>query len=115
MIRFLDGPAAGEALYLRAAPPLLRVVRDPEGEFDALDQLGDTPAEDEAVFAYVRQGEVFAAHISYRSKGGRRGGDTVVNAQYRLAALQPSEACLRSEKLWRAWCETQCEKTGGVA
>jgi len=43
MTRFLDGPAQGETLMLRRAPILLRVTRDPMGNFDGLDQLDDRP------------------------------------------------------------------------
>lgn len=49
----LDGPAAGVTLSLRSCPVFLRLVRSEiTGKWDALDQPGDTPSDNEDVFAY---------------------------------------------------------------
>ena len=53
MTRFLDGPAAGNALMLRRAPLFLRVTIDAAGgKVDALDQLDDDPQDGETVHVY---------------------------------------------------------------
>ena len=78
MIQFLDGPAKGTSLCLNRAPMFLRVVIDPRGQVEALDQLDDTPEADEKIHVYR----------CTRGEGGgcRRG----VMAQYRLYEAQPS-------------------------
>lgn len=59
MTRFEDGPAAGVNLSLRRAPMFLRVVQNNQtGEWDALDQLDDTPEKNETIFVYKVHGEV---------------------------------------------------------
>lgn len=48
MSNFIDGPAKGVHLSLRRSPMFLRAVCEPNGKWDALDQLTDTPARDQA-------------------------------------------------------------------
>lgn len=62
MISFQGGPAEGKAegLLLRRAPRFLRVVRGGDGDWDALDQLGDAPAAGETIYAYERVGRRWA-------------------------------------------------------
>lgn len=52
MTRFIDGPAEGVTLMLKRTPVYLRVVRNRQGKWDALDQLDDSPASDEEIFVY---------------------------------------------------------------
>lgn len=83
MTRFLDGPAEGVQLMLRNAPEVLRVVRDRrDGKWDALDAPEDEPTPSEEVFHYRRVGSVGYAHVDYRTRAGRRAGQTVARADY---------------------------------
>lgn len=52
MSTFRDGPADGVTLVNARAPWFLRIVVDPEGKVDCLDQVGDEPADGEGVFVY---------------------------------------------------------------
>lgn len=108
MSRFLDGPAVDVGLLLRRAPLYLRVVMDRGGTWDALDQLDDTPTDDEQVHVYRREGPATMVHVDFqrgRGKGPRsawyQGGD------YRHVAQQPDEATMRDTVAWRAWCQAQ--------
>jgi len=101
MVTFLDGPAKGSVLHLRRAPLLLRVVIDPEGKVDALDQLDDTPTANEAIRVCRRVGEAGMAIICSRGKGCQK----AAIAEYRLYKEQPSDDVMRDTKAWRKWCE----------
>ncbi len=103
MIRFLDGPAEGVTLRLRRAPLVLRAVRSPAGEWDALDQLGDRPRPSETIVVYVRASAVTQYHLLVRGKN-RQAGGWYLDAKYRLLGEQPSDAEARDVALWRAWC-----------
>src|SRR5437660_1219073 len=105
MTRFDDGPAAGQTLMLRRAPPFLRVVQTPAGQWDALDELHDTPAPDEVVVAYKRVGPAGSVHIDgIDPKTRRRFGRWFAIARYVVCDPQPAEAVLRSTAEWRVWC-----------
>jgi hypothetical protein len=100
MTRFLDGPAKGVTLLLHRAPRILRAVRDPGGKWDALDQLGDVPEPNEAIYIYLLAGRPAVAHISL-SRG--RGGFYPL-AEYRYSAVQPGpEVDVRDTAGWRRW------------
>jgi len=88
MTRFLDGPAEGVRLMLRNAPAVLRVVRSTDGTWDALDMPGDEPGRDEEIFLYRRVGPAGWAHVDYRDRRGRRTGQTVARADYRVIEAQ---------------------------
>ena len=99
MTKFQDGPAKGKTLMLKRAPLFLRVV-EKGGEFDALDQLKDTPAPDEKLTAYVLTKKTGLVHINM----GRKGGGWYPMAEYKLASVQPYDATMRAADKWRAWC-----------
>lgn len=101
MTRFHDGPARSKVLMLRRAPLLLRVTVDPEGKVDALDQVADTPAAGEVLYAYERQGKPGAVHIDFTRP---RGSAWYAIADYRLCDPQPADATMRDTEGWRAWC-----------
>ncbi len=108
MIRFLDGPAAGQVLTLQRAPVLLRVVQNRKGDWDALDQLSDTPAADETIHVYRIEGVPTRMHVSGRTgpKGGRRFGAWYACAEYRLLPFQPTDEQARTNEAWAAWCDS---------
>lgn len=101
MTRFLDGPAAGQHAMLKRSPRYLRVVIDPQGKVDALDQATDSPDPGERLYAYLMHGESGTIHIN-RSDG--RGGFYAL-ADYKLLPDQPSDAIMRQTSDWQAWVE----------
>jgi hypothetical protein len=99
---FADGPAAGVRLVLGRAPWLLRVVRSAAGEWDALDQLGDTPRPGETISVYYRASDVLRYHVLMvkRSQSGWR-----ESADYKLLSEQPPESVVRDTAAWQKWCQ----------
>jgi len=112
MVSFLDGPAAGVVLELHRAPVFLRVLQDTRGldQWDACDQLIDTPCADEIVTVYVRIGKAGWVHIDFTDKAGRRRGETYATAEYRLHDEQPADEIVRSQSRWRAWAELEWDR-----
>lgn len=107
-VQFIDGPAAGRFLRLRRAPLLLRVTQSREGEFDALDQPDDFANEDETLHVYVLTGAPQFVHIKAcrKSQSG-----WYATATYQLLKLeQPPQHVLRTNSLWRGWCEQNRER-----
>ena len=103
MTRFLDGPAAGKTLMLGRAPFFLRAVQAPDGTWDALDQLHDTPKPDERIVVYQLQGEPTRMHMQ-RVVNGRRACSWHEGGEYRLAADAPDDVTARDTAAWREWC-----------
>jgi len=103
MIEFLDGPAAGVALRLMRAPVCLRAVCSPAGNWDALDQLTDTPRPRERVYVYVCVTDVarYCIRSSQRAVSG-----FYLAARYRHYPDAPSFA---DNAAWQRWCETNRE------
>lgn len=102
MVRFLDGPADGQALDLRRAPVVLRVVRDRRtGAWDALDQLTDQPKPTEEIFVYRLAEEPTYMHLkcARRSQSGFR-----CMANYRHWPQQPADDQLRTDSAFNRWC-----------
>jgi hypothetical protein len=105
MTRFVDGPAHGATLLLqrRPMPFQLRVTvkPGPDGNdaFDALDQLEDQAAPDEALYAYEVFGEVGWCHLNF---GGGKGGFYAM-ACYRYILDQPDDATMRDNDAWAKW------------
>lgn len=105
MTRFMDGPAEGRVLMLKRAPLFLRAVRkrtliEGQGEWDALDQLTDTPEPDEEIIAYRRHRRPGWVHIN---TGRKPGGGFYTVAEYRVVPAQPDDATLRDRARWQAW------------
>lgn len=103
MIRFLDGPAKGAQLSLARSPHFLRVVIDPAGNVDALDQLDDTMRPGETAHVYELSGDIGTVIACTRGKGCR----TMAIAEYRLYAKQPSQELLRDNQAWQAWAMSE--------
>lgn len=102
MTKFLDGPAEGVVLALKRAPLLLRVTRSPAGEWDALDQLNDTPNADETLVAYHLVSGPCMVHVNM----GRRGCGWYQLGEYRVVATQPTDAEMRTTVAWRSTART---------
>lgn len=120
MVKFLDGPAQCVVLQLRRSPTFLRVVHDKNyekwlckkgrSEFDALDQLRDTPAAHETIYVYRLKQNFGTVHINSRDKNGRHNGGTFVRAEYALHAVQPPDDVLRDTAAWQAWAVAELAK-----
>lgn len=109
MITFIDGPAQGKTLELHRTPIMLRVVKSTlTGEWDALDQLDDTPKASEEIHVYrMRPGSSGTVHVDYRdAKTGRRRGSWMKYAEYTLWPEQPADAIVRTNERWREWCNS---------
>lgn len=104
MVTLVDGPCVGTYMVKRA-PTFLRAVQIinffGEGETDLLDQIEDTPDDDEKVFVYKREGDAFRAHIH----GPKVTGWYQV-ANYRFLPEVDGET-LRDNKQWQDWCIKQ--------
>lgn len=101
MTLFMNGPANDQRLALRRSPRFLRVVTA-AGKWDALDQLDDTPASGEKIYAYEIIEGPFVVHLR------RRGGGGVYSAAtYRYIEDQPSDEIMRAAGDWRQWCQTR--------
>lgn len=108
MTAFLDGPAREDGtkhLSLRRTPFFLRVVIGPSG-VDALDQMDDEPAIDEAVHVYVRVTEPSAYHVSMRPRSQSYWGQM---ADYRYFG-PVDDGQVRETKRWQSWCVDQAAR-----
>ncbi len=101
MTKFLDGPAVNVVLMLQRAPRLLRVVRASGGEWDALDQVDDTPSDDEAITVYAMVAGPWRLHIDRSRKAG--GSAWFWGGEFRALPEQPADAIVRNNAAWRAW------------
>lgn len=101
MTLFMNGPANDQRLELRRSPRFLRVV-SAAGKWDALDQLDDTPAPGEKIFAYEIIEGPFVVHLRRRGGGGLYSAAT-----YRYIEVQPSDEIMRSADNWRQWCQAR--------
>lgn len=112
MIRFLDGPAAGQVLQLRRAPRFLRVVQTSKG-WDALDQLDDAPEPGELVHVYALIGRTGSVHLDGRNaKTGKRWSGTYITGDYRHFDQQPDDATARNNALWQHWAHARYLEIG---
>lgn len=102
---YLDQPTFKGALTLKRIPKFLRftcVVKDRKHVWDALDQLDDVAMPDEHIVAAVliEKGNL---HID-KTVDGRRVGEWITTARYRVIDDGPPDAVLRSNEAWREWC-----------
>lgn len=107
MITFHDGPAHEVRLFLERAPFFLRVVLKNDGTWDALDQPGDEPAEDEQIFGYWIRPERMGRAFYDGVKDGRRHGWSSMCATYEFFVPQPKDAAMRTNERWVIWCDNQ--------
>ena len=108
MSKLLNGPAAGTHLSLGRSPYFLRAVHAPDGKWDALDQLEDTPAPNETIHVYRLASEPMTAHVDGRNpETGKRYGRWMSIADYVLHSEQPDDATARNKAAWQEWCAEQ--------
>ena len=103
---FSNGPAGGECLNLARAPIMLRVVIDPDGKIDALDQPEDSVRPGEAVHVYML---ARASNVAFVDgvRGGRRHGWREVMSHYvHFAEPVPAEITNDNAR-WAAWCAAE--------
>ncbi len=62
MLNLIDGPCMG-IFMVKRAPKYLRAVVNTKGKTDVLDQIEDTPGEDEIVYVYRLEGSNGIVHI----------------------------------------------------
>ena len=105
MLQLLDGPCQGDIMVKRA-PVFLRAVLGPRGKIDVLDQLDDTPAADEKVFVYRREGDSNQMHIYARGKGGKALTGWWPFANYKHLPDVDGEQ-LRDNAKWQAYVTQQ--------
>jgi hypothetical protein len=101
VIKFLDGPAKDVILQLHRAPLILRVVRDKQGQWDALDQLGDSPKPGEVVYLYRAVTVPRSMHLSMAD---RKKSGWFYSADYRYLDDQPAKIHTWSNWEWDKWC-----------
>lgn len=99
MTDFLDGPAQGVSLLLRRAPVALRLVKNADGRWDALDQLNDEATDDEEIYVYVLVSSPTQFHLR-----GRHVSGWWASGKYRLLESQPERKHLHPTDSWQAWC-----------
>lgn len=115
MITFLDGPADGVKLRGLRTPIMLRVVRGADGAWDMLNDVGDVARDDEAILVYRLEGVPSRMHV-LKTVNGRRKGEWIVEAFYRMLPDQPGDAHTRRNEDWVAWCEAnRAELLKGVS
>lgn len=107
MTRFENGPAHKKFVSIQRLPLFLRVTIDSDGKVDALDQLEDTPRDDEKVYVYRKApGTEASCFVTGRDpKTGKRWGRQERGATYRFVKSQPSDATLRDKTAWGDWCQ----------
>lgn len=106
MSAFRGGPADGVTLMFHRGPVYLRVVQGPDG-FDVLDQLDDTPREDELVWVYRMLGDSRHAHLLYRGRGEVRSGWYEFSDYEHVEVDDETRERIRDTQEWRNWVKAQ--------
>jgi hypothetical protein len=106
--KFIDGPAAGTTLELQRAPHFLRVVIDNEGGVDALDQISDTPMDNESIYVYRMSANLGRGIACSRGKNG--GCRSFLMCEYKVHANQPSDDVLRDNDKWSEFAHAEYDK-----
>lgn len=102
MIRLVNGPCEG-AYAVKRAPIFLRaVLHTLTGDKDVLDQVDDTPGDDEEVCVYKLKGEAGVVHFN-RGKG--RSGFYATGTYHHQGDVVGAD--LRETMRWRRWVADQ--------
>lgn len=109
----IGGVRFGKALHLERAPIYLQfvVVGDDWDTLDALDQPEDRPRDGERIIA-AKRGPIGTVHLD-RTVNGRRVGEWLSHATYKIIDPQPADDILRDLEAWRAWATADYERTKG--
>lgn len=106
--KMIGGEADGDVIALQRAPLMLRVVisrlRCGRLHVDALDQLDDTPGDQERILVYRRQQE--PESIGMFDSSQYRGPFAQWNYHY---LAEPPDAEVRATEAWRAWAAAHVE------
>lgn len=112
MTTFKNGPADGQTLMLKRTPIYLRVtLKQKAGKIiaDALNEIGDTPQDDEELFAYIVTARP-VAHVHMNCGRGRGGFFPIV--QYTFIEEQPSDEIMRDQAAWEKWVDSHPRPAG---
>ena len=116
MIKFLDGPAAGQILALRRAPIFLRVAFNPmarrpargkDRQWDALDAMDDVAKEHEQLFVYIANEPPGSVHLCCRP---RSAGGWFATGTYRLSPDQPDPSILHDNAAYYVWVNANADR-----
>ncbi len=118
MVKFQDGPAAGETLALRRVPKVLRVVCKRErcgrlNNWDALNELEDEPESSESIFVYIRRDDLGVSKYHLLLNPRRLSG-WYFNASYSFLAVQPADEIMRDTAKWRTWCDANVDRLSAL-
>jgi hypothetical protein len=100
---FENGPAHDAKLMLRRSPYFLRVTYDGK-DYDALDQLSDTPEPGETIHLYRITAAPNWCHIR-----ATKGGGMYSMGNYQFVTPQPPDAIMRDNEAFAKWCGEQTE------
>lgn len=108
---FLQHGRSRGPLTLKRTPTYLRfVMRGVNWDsLDALDQLDDSPADDERILAAVLRDKSMV-HLDGTTQGGRRTAWWIPTYTYVLVQPQPPDDTMRDTHKWRAWCWRQSKQ-----
>jgi hypothetical protein len=101
-----DGRARGRYSTRRAPFFIRAVVSKVDGKVDLLDQLADTPNDDEVVHVYQASGPLFCPDTMARTGFAIICPPPGASGTYRHRADVDGEQ-LRTTDAWRAWCRAQ--------
>ncbi len=111
MSKFHQGPADGKLLSIARAPRFLRVVVGPNNKVDALDQVDDTPTDQEEIHVYEIQTQPVQAFVDGKDPvTGRRFGRRVEIADYAYFPQQPQDHEVRTTDAWHKWVRATAER-----
>lgn len=103
MTTFIDGPFHGESIELKRSPMALRVVRDPDHKWDALDLPKDEVYPNESIWLYLLQGNARTQNVTYLDSTGKKRSKVVATAVYRYVEVQPADGQMRTNRAWMRW------------
>jgi hypothetical protein len=112
MLQLLDGPCKG-TFMAKSAPLFLRAVLTnklfAENDPDVLDQPEDTPAANEKVYVYERQGKAGWFHL----KGDKNVTGFYATGQYKHRPDIEGER-FRDNQRWHAWLAERATFASGI-
>lgn len=103
MISLADGPVEGAYAAKRAPEYLRAVLNTLTGDKDVLDQLDDSPGDNEEVWVYKLEGEAGTVHLNM----GRNGGTGFYATGIYRHVEDVRGVDVRDTMDWRRWVAAQ--------